>query len=334
MTDKVVCHFTPFHFLLLLISLLLTACEVEFSPNAKYVETPVVYCVLDQDADTNWVRVEKCYLEEGSIYDYGSESQLYTYPQGSLQVCLIKYYNGQRLSVDNLTETLRPRDSGNFASTPQPLFFTTALLDGNCMYKLEVRHADNDSLVAYTDSIPLIRQTNDNLITTPANNMRFRFVNGTCRIAWNSLANARRYQPMVRFFYGELGDTLHIDLFCSSILSSDPLSTDYSLSSFLNSVKEALKDDPNPKQYLTDKKVQIYLNACDENLNIYMNSINSGTNLNQATDTYTNIHGGVGVFAARRTHLHKDFLPDNSMVPLGQSAPGLFAYLESLGVGF
>ena len=311
--------------------LLSTSCEVEFSPNAKYVETPVVYCVLDQDDDTNWVRVEKCFLEEGSIYDYGSQSQLYTYPQGTLQVTLIAYRNGQRVATINLADTLCVRDEGNFDSSLQPLFFTATPLDTTCRYKLEVRRRANDSLIASTDSIPLILQNNSNLITTPANNQRFRFVNNVCKIAWNPLDNARRYQPMVRFFYGEDDDTLHLDLYCNSV-SHGTLATEYALPSFLNSVKEALKDDPNPKRYL--EFVEIYLTACDENLNVYMNSVNSGTNLTQATDTYTNIRGGVGVFAARRTHLHKYLLSDNSMNPIHTSAPGLRAYLRELNIGF
>ena len=79
---------------LLLSAMLMSSCEVEFSPNAEYVETPVVYCVLDQDDDTTWARVERCFLEEGNIYNFGSQSQLYTYPQGTIKVNLLAYRNG------------------------------------------------------------------------------------------------------------------------------------------------------------------------------------------------------------------------------------------------
>lgn len=315
----------PFSFLLLM------GCEVEFSPNAEYVETPVVYCILDQDDDTTWARVEKCFLEEGSIYNYGSQSELYTYPLGTLRVSLVAFRNGRLVSSIDLSDTLCPRADGEFDNAMQPLFYTVAPLDSTCMYKLEVRHADNDSLVASTDSIPLLVMTNEQLITTPSYNQRFRFVNGTCKIAWNPMANARRYQPIVRFYYGEQGDTLHLDLFCSSE-SSGRNSTDYALQSFLNSVYVALKEDTNAKDYL--KIVDIYLTACDENLHMYMNSVNSGNNLNQATDTYTNIHGGVGIFAARRTHQYKSLDADNSMNPITTSSPGLYAYLKDLGIGF
>lgn len=315
-----------------LMAFLCASCEVEFSPNAEYKETPVVYCLLDQDDDTIWARVEKCFLEDGNIYNYGSQSQLYTYPQGSLDVSLLAYRNGNHVSTISLSDTLRPRNDGSFDNSPQPIFYSTAQLDTTCMYKLEVRHRDNDSLVAYTDSIPLLlRRPHDSLITNPTNNQRFRFVNGVCKIAWNALDNARRYQPFVRFYYGELGDTLHVDLFCGSE-TNGKLFTDYPLQSFLNTLKESLQSDTNHKDYL--EFVEIYLTACDETLNVYMNSAGSGTNLSQTTDVYTNIHGGVGVFAARRTSLHKYLLSDNSMNPMNSTAPGLRAYLRELNIGF
>lgn len=317
--------------LLALAAWLVTSCEVEFSPNAEYVETPVVYCVLDQDDDTTWVRVEKCFLEEGSIYDYGSQSELYTYPLGTLRVTLIAYRQGHQVSAVNLADTLCPRADGVFDNGLQPLYYTTVSLDTTCMYKLEVRHADNDSLIAYTDSIPLLLQTDERLIITPSNTQRFRFISGRCRIAWNALENARHYQPFVRFYYAENGDTLYQDLFCNSE-STGRLSTDYALQSFLGALKSALEGDTNHKEYV--EYVDIYLTACDENLHVYMNSVNSGSNLNQSTDNYTNIHGGMGVFAARRTHLFKNLQSDNSMNPINSSSPGLRAYLKELGIGF
>ena len=316
---------------LLLSALLMSSCEVEFSPNAEYVETPVVYCVLDQDDDTTWARVERCFLEEGNIYNFGSQSQLYTYPQGTIKVNLLAYRNGSLVSSVSMTDTLLPRADGIFDSSPQPLFYTVTPLDTTCMYQLQVRHVDTDSLVASTDSIPLLLQTEASLITSPSNTQRFRFIGGKCKIAWTSLANARRYQPFVRFYYGENGDTLYQDLPCD-IVTSGYLTTDYLLQSFLNTLKEALKDDTNHKEYL--EIVDIYLTACDEHLNVYINSANTGNNLTQATDTYTDIRGGVGIFAARRTHLYKHFLSDNSMNPIHSSAPGLRAYLRELGIGF
>ncbi|MCR5445944.1 MAG: hypothetical protein K6E96_09765 [Bacteroidales bacterium] len=317
-------------------AMMLTACQVEFSPNAEYRETPVVYCLLDQDDDTVWARVEKCFLVEGNIYEYGSSSEMINFPQGYITVSLIASRWGVPVDTLILRDTLCNRDDGLFASQNQPLFFNTAHLDTTCNYHLEVRRAADDSLMAYTDPIPLILKTESTLITQPYNTRPFGFNDysaGTrvCNIAWNSLRNARRYQPIVRFFYGEDGDTHYVDLKCAHVTSGANI-TAYPLESFLNSLKNALQDDPNPKEYL--KYVEIYLTACDENLNVYINNVASGVSLNQTADTYTNVHGGLGIFAARRTHLFKYLDADPSMNPLSSSNPGLYSYLHALGIGF
>ncbi len=320
---------------LALTSLIATACQVEFSPNADYRETPVVYCLLDQDDDTTWARVEKCFLVDGNIYDYGTSSEMINFPQGYLAVRLVATHPDGRQDTLAMRDTLCDRSEGLFASQNQPLFYSTSRLDTTCRYHLEVRRTADDSLMAYTDPIPLVLQTDETLITQPYNTRPFGFYDYSagervCNIAWNPLQNARRYQPVVRFFYGENGDTLHVDLKCAHVTNGTR--TIYPLNSFLNSLKTALQDDPNPKEYL--RYVEIYLTACDENLNVYINSAASGVSLNQTTDTYTNIHGGLGVFAARRTHLYKYLLADASMNPLTASNPGLYAYLVDLGIGF
>jgi hypothetical protein len=39
---------------------MLNSCEVEFNPNSPWEETTIVYGVLDQDADTSFIRIQKC----------------------------------------------------------------------------------------------------------------------------------------------------------------------------------------------------------------------------------------------------------------------------------
>lgn len=322
-------------FPLVMIALMAVACEVEFSPNAEYRETPVVYCLLDQDDDTTWARVEKCFLAEGNIFEYGSSDTMINFPQGYLNVRLIASRWDGYADTLVMRDTLCNRNDGLFASVNQPLFFTTEPLDTTCSYRLEVLRSSDDSLMAYTDAIPLIQQDQDPVITHPYNTRGFCFYEYSagarvCNIVWNPLTHARRYQPVVRFYYGVDGDTHYVDLKCAHVTSGNR--TSYPLSSFLNSLKVALQDDPRPKEYL--KYVDLYLTACDENLNVYINSASSGVALNQTTDTYTNIHGGLGVFAARRTHIYKYLDADDSMNPLTASNPGLYAYLVDLDIGF
>ena len=310
-----------------------TSCEVEFSPNASWKEIPVIYCVLDQDdftaGDTTWVRVERCYLGDGSIYTYSSISDSINYPQGSIDVRILVYRNGACIDSIQCRDTLREREQGDFASHLQPIYYTTQRLQDDCYYKVEVRRAGSRSLMAYTDSIPLIT-CSTNVIRKPYNTEIFGFFDRTSGnvpsflMEWYAMDNARRYQPFVRFYYGENGDTNYVDVLGGSVNSgngSTILSTSLTRDGFLKNLEMQLLNDTNPKRYL--KLVDVYLTACDENLNNYISTVNSGSSIDQSTHSYTNVHcctdgtvvDGVGIIAARRTHIYKTLEADASMVP-------------------
>ena len=325
----------PYRFFLLLTFsfVFFTSCEVEFSPNASWKEIPVIYCVLDQDdftaGDTTWVRVERCYLGDGSIYTYSSISDSINYPQGSIDVRILVYRNGACIDSIQCRDTLREREQGDFASHLQPIYYTTQRLQDDCYYKVEVRRAGSRSLMAYTDSIPLIT-CSTNVIRKPYNTEIFGFFDRTSGnvpsflMEWYAMDNARRYQPFVRFYYGENGDTNYVDVLGGSVNSgngSTILSTSLTRDGFLKNLELQLQNDTNPKRYL--KLVDVYLTACDENLNNYISTVNSGSSIDQSTHSYTNVHcctdgtvvDGVGILAARRTHIYKTLEADASMVP-------------------
>lgn len=313
-----------------------TSCEVEFSPNASWKEVPVIYCVLDQDDDTTWARVERCYLGEDDIRTYASTSDSFNYPDGALQVSLIAYLDG--VAVDSLpfSRATRDRATGSFAHTAQPDFYcpTRGRLDDRYTYRIRVRRAADGSLLAQNATpIPLVvKNPADSLITRPFSGRRFDFKDGnyTCQIDWNSLANARLYQPVIRLYYAVGADTTYVDVKCQQVTSRNE-ALNYSIhfpkSTFLASVREQLRDDTVPKQYLS--MVDILLLACSEDLRAYLYSVGGNSNSDRPADSYSNIENGLGVFAARRTHLYKRMPADDSMLQ-----GGLLKDLKDLNVGF
>ena len=325
--------------------MLMTGCEVEFSPNADWKNVPVVYCLLDQDDDTTWVRVQRCYLSEGNIYQYGSNSDSINYPQGSISVALLAYQDGTLKDSIAFTYTEIDRDSGAFAYIAQPVYYavTKNKLRENYTYVLNVRNTADGKILATTDPITLIKKTNGTLISKPSITVTpsgdtlggFYFnemdpasgAQGACVIQWNPLENARLYQPMVRFYYEAGGTRHHVDLLCPRVTSSTS-EVRYTRDQFLNDLKTKLIDDTSDKHYIPH--VDIYLTCCSEELNAYISTSSQGTSINQEHETFSNIIGGVGVFAARRTHLYKGMPSDNSIQP----GVGLHDLLLHLGVGF
>lgn len=332
-------------FPLLLASVLLTGCEVEFSPNAQWKNIPVVYCLLDQDDDTTWVRVQRCYLSEGNIYSYGQNSDSINYPQGTIEVTLLAYEGSTLKDSIPFIYTEIDRDSGSFANIAQPIYYsiTTNRLRENYRYCLRIRNAIDGSILADTDPIPLIKKSNLPLITKPAITITPSFdtlggfyfneidpVTGTqsaCIIQWNHLENARLYQPVVRFYYSVAGNTRYLDLLCPRV-SSKTNEIRYSREQFLTDIRDRLINDTSTKHFIPH--VDIYLTCCSEELNAYLTTLSAGTSVNIEHEPYTNIKGGVGIFAARRTHLYKGMPADNSIQP----GVGLQDLIINLGVGF
>lgn len=262
-----------------LLSLWFVSCNVEFSPNASWQEIPVVYCVLDQDADTTFVRVQKCYLGEGNNLAYSSIMDSVNYPQGSIEVKLLAWKAVRSrygmLEKDPAATTPKKefafdyfishdKIDGAFCSPDQPLYIcsTAGLLDTSAVYQLLVIKNETGDTIAssftslvgnYTDMSILLRH--------PNNNTKFQFSgsagNGRCSFEWLTLPRARQYQPTVRFYYrdfmvynrGDHFDTVitphYLDILVSSVkvnLNSYVAQTNLDEQRFLSAIKDGLKD--------------------------------------------------------------------------------------------
>lgn len=309
---------------------LFASCKVDFSPNGTWQEMPAVYCVLDQDDDTTFVRVQRCFLGDGSAYDYATIYDSINYPEGRISVFIQEWRaTGWQDSNANLASTgtgpMRTfqfeytemqKDSGLFNSSRQPIYYcvTKGQLDSTRLYKLVVIDNANGDTIA-TASTSLLRGKMK--LKKPNSNVIFNFNNnGLCESVWSAMGSARRYQPTIRFFYNDYKidssqgyyDTIftprHIDILFDwqkSNMDSRIVTYNFSQSRFLATIQQTLANDTNDKR-LVDS-VDIYIRCCDENMVQYLHSHELNSGINQSDYTYTNIKGGVGIFAARRTHL-------------------------------
>jgi len=315
----------------------MSSCEVEFSPNAEWKEIPVVYCVLDQDDSLSWVRVERCYLSEGDVREDGMVTDSVNYPQGSIQVSIIAFDNGRQVDSIPFDYTTVDHAEGAFVSQGQPAYcaVTKKRLRDAYTYELRVRRADGSMLAKATTSL-VTKDPYQQFIIRPSSSIPFGFsVSRNCKIEWYSMGNGRYYQPMVRFYYTYKylgGDTLSLDFLCSPKLCTPPYANtyyiQYSCEAFLAGLHTAFDGDTNTKTY--PMLFDIYLNACNEDLYAYLSSVEANGGLGQSDAVYTNIEGGLGVFAARRTHVYRRVPGDASDVP----GYGLHALLRDSIPGF
>jgi len=342
--------------LLALTLLALTSCKVEFNPNAPWREVPAVYCVLDPEEDTVWVRVQRCYLGQDNLYNYSSIADSNYYAPDDITVHLNAWkgirgeYNSLTASnqlVDSwdLTYTERPgKPEGNFPSGLQPLYYCVPgprfEADTDCVFQLVVmRGADilaqaTTSMVGHREPTIHLRDTVEEILSNPSNlhGHDFRFVKGVSSMDWYPVPRGRRYQPFITFYYRRLLDTCSLTIpgnVYAASGTSDKIGPFAAISEdrFLSLIKNHLKD--NTDSLFTVNNVDITISVCNEDLNAYINSLDRTVMGGQETSTYSNIDGGVGIFASRRTHITVNVPCDSFGNP-----NNLPQRLVDLGVGF
>lgn len=349
----------PLFVIVSLLFLTLSSCKVEFSPNAPWKEIPDVYCVIDPQEDTVWARVQRCYLGEDNLYSYSSIKDSNYYAPDEISVSLIAWkstvVNGAILPtsivVDKWQLSYTERDGkpeGNFPSGVQPLYYCVPgkrlASDTSCVFQLVVvKNKTGDTLAsAYTTLVgfhePTIRgrDTIEAVLISPssAKAQEFGFRVG-CRgsLKWYTIPRGRLYQPVITFYYRKNGDTLSIDIPCSTVMDSygySNLTRSISQERFLSIIKRRLEDNTDSLFFVNN--VDITILTCNEDLNAYITSHNNNlTVMGQEYQSYSNIQGGVGVFGSRRTHIRVNVPCDS----VGTPAPGYLDYeLNNLGVGF
>lgn len=326
-----------------------TACESEFSPNAEWQELPSVYCLLDQDDDTTFVRLQRCYLGDGNLYEYGRIADSIYYPDGVMEVLIRVWRNASDMTVSgatplyemNFTRELRDKVDGNFASGPQPIYCHRNMpgeLDSAYTYQLIVRRVSDGSVMA-TATTRLLGDPDSKKgwLKTPSpvggnSPVSFNMMSGACVIRWIPLDRGRLYQPRVRFYYRYrfAPDSLrYLDIACQSVKATSQQSLELNTSVYkeyyLGEIAKALRSDTNHKMFVDT--VAIIMDVANESLNAYI-AITTAVE-RQNYQMYNNITGGVGLFAARRTHLMEKVLSDK-----GDQTTGMHTLLENLNVGF
>ena len=320
-----------------------SACNNEFSPNAEWRETMVVYGLLDQGDDTTWIRVQKCFLGEGDMLAMTSIMDSSNYAEGELDVRVVEWDAVERASgvLEKTSETgkvfefrykmLNDKPEGGFYAPQQPVYYcrTKGQLDNTKVYELRVQNRTTGTLV--TAETPLVGTIDPNAIKV--NNSQigsFTFISGKASIAWNNVPRARVFQPMIRFSYRNVGSDslMSVDILCPTreVTNELVLNSQVSQVFFGSELTKQIEDHETLKN-LHDS-ITLYLFAGDENMKMYRSVSAPPTTIVQERGIYTNINGGLGVFASRSTHVSR-----NLKVPLDANSE-YRRFLKSLNIGF
>ena len=305
------------------------SCSTDFDLNADFIETPIVYGLLDASTDTQYIRINRAYLSDevdgltlasdpDAIY-YGDELtvRIEEYSFGSL----VNTFPLTRVDGDTLGIAKQP---GIFASSPNILYRFVANLDYEHNYKLIAENLETGKIViAETQLIDSFSTTQPNdggifpfsVALSPQNIFQLR---------WKTAQDAKIYDLTMRFHYREgtyfsEGDSIHYTFSgykdwvmqrnyeTESTNGNVIVSYDVQGETFYNFIKSEFDPVDDFTFIRIADSVQFIIDGGGIELFNYFeyNNATLGITEGQITDAYSNVTNGLGILSSR---YHKEGL--------------------------
>jgi len=288
--------------ILVLSSVLFTACNEDVDVYADGDPVPIVYSILDPAADVQYVRLGRSYIGSAVSGDIPPEvdSTVWNMPH---EVYLEEYTDGvkgntYRFEPDNDIQ----KDTGFFPASNLRLYFAKFRPVYGRTYHLYVYFPDMVKMVSATTRVHDMPQILEPL---PISVRKINFEQGQpCVIRWYPGQNTGVYEMIFRVHYRD-----------SSALSEDFASADYSSGGVFNLKTDQMQEysmgGPSFFQAMAREipvkpgvvrqviSVEFIMMSGNEDLAIHFRSGQEiGSNFTNLTE-YSNIGNGVGIFASR-----------------------------------
>lgn len=304
-------------YVILCCALFISACSTDLNVIGDYKETLIVYGLLDQGQDTQYVKINKAFLGAGNAYEYAMMKDSAQF-KNALDV-KIKCVNSG-ISYVLTPANYIPKDPGLFYSTEQTNVIYKLVTDGsvghpkldpNSLYELIVTDGETGvSVSSKTLVLPDITA-----FSKPAPSLTsFSFVitgyypNYKFKVEWLSAKNAREYQVIIRLNYsdstitnGNIPQVLDYQLpesRTAGLSGGESFLKEFNASDFYKFIGSSLADYSG---LLGRKagKVDVLLVSAADDLVTFIDVNKPSTGIIQERPEFTNIVGGLGIFSSR-----------------------------------
>lgn len=317
-------------FLLLLICMTgFLSCSTRVDLYSDYKDIPVVYGIIEANADTNFIKITKAFCgtnddpidatEAALIYDSSNYSEKLDAYILELQSTTGQPYQftGRKFVLD--TMTIHNKDHGTFYSPDQTLYYTTEQFKSNngnnkYKYRLVIIKPDGDTVTAITTPLG-----GDFAIINTGISFQSEPTEALSDLRFRAIEDAPVYEVGMRFNYWEqhLGQPME-HKFVSWSYGVRPLSgyeyadfsgnvymLHYSPNRLFNQLSNAIGNDtvwdtnhPNVIRYVDNFVVS--MSAGGKELFEYLETTGVAENgIVPPVTTYSNINGGYGLFSSR-----------------------------------
>lgn len=316
---------------------LFSSCRKGVDVYADYKTVPVVYGLLDANADTNYIKITRSfYAQNDDATQVALNPDSSNYP-GKLDVRLTEYCNGDSIRQIILdTITIKNKQQGAFYAPRQKLYYTAEPLNKNTkkdkyQYKLTIVFPDR-ILESMTD---IVGSSSFNVKSLAVNfSMEYFGVNKF--FLFTPAINAASYDISMAFTFKEqrtpTGDSIprtmswslgtFTDYSLAAHIEGDGYKIPYRPEKFYAQLIAFLGADTavaGLSRFIGDYPVEITVSAAGSELTHYIDWNSMGGYGTQGGNDFTFIDGGTGVFSSRMTTSRKVRLA-------GTTVPDLLAH--------
>ena len=301
-------------FLFLLSSILFSSCETDFNVNADWKEVTVVYGLLDQNEDKQYIRINKAFLGNENAYVMASVADSINYNPNNLEVKIEKLSaSGNVLATKILTDTIMFKEDGLFSVEENIIyvFDTDNFLNEEKEYKLTITNLVSGNIISsqtkLIHNLSLMSAFNNSAYKMGFYSQSGDFSNTT--IEWTHSKNAAIYQMTLFVSYTEYG----ADTIVKTVQKVYPIieydgnpnmSQQITGEEFFNLLAYNIPSSTTVNRRINNLDVLFSVGTAD--LNTYINLNEPPTGIVQERDLFTNIDSGIGLFTARYNKMQEN----------------------------
>ncbi len=305
--------------LITVVAVFILSCSKDIEINDDYKDITIVYGLLDQQDSLSYIRIEKAFLSEGSIYQDAQIADSNQYPY-KLEVS-VSDDNGMRIVFD--TTTVYNKKEGIFYKDKMKVYVadTKGKLQANTVYNLKVRNPKTGQ--EQTGKCKLIDVSTfiyDSYYPGP----RVSFIK-THDIRFKTINGVSAYQLLIRFHYIDSLTTdhslsyHHVDMLIPVLFTqTNTVGTRVNIgvngNTWFMNLKAKIPVKPDVLRF--EDKVEFFMYMADPDYKTYMEIHQPNNSLVLDRPEFTNITNGYGLFAARAKYVTQHKLNNKTVVKL------------------
>jgi len=250
--------------------LVFPSCETDFDVHATWEEITIVYGLLDQSQERQYIKINKAYLGAGDALQMATIADSVNFLPENMEVKLHKIQSNDTLSSITLYDTIIEKDDGLFA-TDNNIIYTTLEQDSEFFqsgtYALTIKNTVSGNFVSgNTGLISGFLSFNIN------SDYIIKFYNPTLAdsakflkkmISWNKANNGQIYQVDIRINYTE-NDIDKFLVWKQPLVNLAPsMSTPLVGTKFFNFLRNNLTDDNSVIREFVSLDVKMTIGTAD-----------------------------------------------------------------------